>query len=171
MKAKDEAPALRPRRDRGMSFVEVLVAIVLLGTAVVATLTAMRATVIGTRLERDHSRAQQWLESAVGALQATDRLDCDVILAGYTSGEASVRGEYQEQIRLLVQNPPGWADSQITVVQPVKVWDGTRYWDPYDLSAPANCFDDDGYELQLVTMQVTSPDGDIIESVQVVKNG
>ena len=159
-----------PRRDPGMSFIEVLVAIVLLGIAVVATLTAMRATVIGTRLERDHSKAQQWLQSAIGVLQATDRLDCDIILTGYSSGEETVRIEYQKAIRLLVQNPPGWSDSQITVIRPVKVWDGAKYWDPYDVLAPAKCFDNRGYELQLVTMQVTSPDGDIIELVQVVKN-
>jgi prepilin-type N-terminal cleavage/methylation domain-containing protein len=156
-------------RPNGFTFIEVLVSIVLLGTAGIATMVALRTTVVGTRIERDHSRAQQWLQSAVGALEATGRLDCDVVLAGYTTGEETVRGEYQKEIRLALQNPPGWNDSQITVVQPIKVWDGARYWDPYDPLAPAPCFDDLGYELQLVTMQVTSPDGAIIETVQVVK--
>ena len=160
----------RARGDRGATFVEVLVAIVLLGTTVVATLTAVRTTIIGTGIARDHARAQQWLQSAVGVVHEIDRLDCDVVLPTYSTGEESVRGEYQRLVRSLVATPGGWNNSQITVITPVKVWDGSRYWDPYDPVAPAPCFDNDGFELQLITLQVTSPDGAIIESVQVVKD-
>ena len=160
----------RSCHDAGLSFIEVLVAIVLLGMAVIGILTAVRATVIGSRVERDHARAQSWLQSAIGVLQEIDRLDCDVVLPGYSTGEQTVRGEYQRQVRLLVTSPPGWAGSQLAIVAPVKVWDGTKYWDPNDPSAPATCFDNDGFKLQLITMQVSSPDGKIIESVQVVKD-
>ena len=159
-------------RDGGFTFVEVLVAVVLLGTVCVGVLTALRMSVIGTRLERDHAKAYQWLQSADGVLQAADRIGCafdPVTDAPYTSGEEKVRLGYQQEIRLGVVNPPGWDDRQITVVGPVKVWDGARYWDPNDPAAPKKCFDGDGFLLQLVTMQVTSPDGRIIETIQVVK--
>jgi hypothetical protein len=155
------------------------VTIVLLGTVGVAALAALRMTVIGTRTERDHSRAFQWLQSADGVLQQAARVGCDfdpVLDAPYTSSEEKVRLEYQELIRTGVVNPPGWADHQITVLQPVKTWDGTRYWDPYDPAAPdtstvdpAACFDGAGRLLQLVSLQVTSPDGKVIETIQVVK--
>lgn len=156
--------------DRGVTFIEVLVAIVLLGTAGVGVLAALRVSIDATRLERDHSRAFQWLQSANGVLQAAPRVSCGYTLpddAAYATGEEKVRLQYQSLIRSTVVNPPGWADSQLTVRPPVKVWDGTRYWDP--AAAPQTCYDSDGFLLQLVTLQVTSPDGDIIESIQVVK--
>lgn len=164
-----------------MTFPEVLVAIVLLGTVGVAMLTALRVTVIGTRTERDHSRAYQWLQSSAGVLEATERVPCTfdpVADAPFLSSEEKVRFKYEDVIRTEVVNPPGWADFQITVVPPVKVWDGARYWDPFDPTAPdtdpvdpAACFDSAGRYLQLVTLQVTSPDGEIIESIEVVKRG
>lgn len=170
---------IRRDRDSGLSFVEVLVTIVLLGTVGVAALAALRMTVIGTRTERDHSRAYQWLQSADGVLQEAERVSCafdPAADAPYTSGEEKVRLEYEDLIRTKVANPPGWNDHQITVLRPVKTWDGSRYWDPYDPAAPdtsavdpAACFDSAGRLLQLVTLQVTSPDGEIIETMQVVK--
>lgn len=163
-----------PRHDAGSTFIEVLVAIVLLGVLGVAVLTAARTSVIGTRIERDHSRAFQWLQSADGVLQGAPRVSCNfdpVADAPYTSGEQKVRLEYEKLIRDQVVNPPGWADSQITVVAPVLVWDGNRYWDPADPVAPKKCYDSDKFYLQLVKLQVNSPDGVIIETNEVVKRG
>lgn len=163
-------PEPRSRRDRGVTFIEVLVAVVLLGTVGVGVLAALRVSVDATRLERDHARAYQWLQSANGVLQASPRVSCGYTLpddALYASGEEKVRLQYEDAIRSSVVNPPGWGDSQITVLAPVKVWDGSRYWDP--AAAPKPCYDSDGYLLQLITLQVTSPDGDIIESIEVVK--
>ena len=166
-------PDDRSRRDHGVSFIEILVAIVLLGTVVVGVLGALRISVDATRLERDHSLAYQWLQSANGVLQAAPRVSCGFTLPDddpYTSGEEKVRLEYQKLIRSVAAiPPPGWVDSQLTVVEPVKAWDGSQYWDPADPAAPQPCFDSEGYLLQLVTLQVTSPDGDIIETLEVVK--
>src|SRR5687767_10386953 len=75
--AEDLPAAEPPRRDKGVSFIELLIAVVLLGTTIVALLTAVRATVIGTRIERDHSKAHQWLESAVGVIEAYKFAVCD----------------------------------------------------------------------------------------------
>lgn len=164
------SPAEQSRRDRGVTFIEILVAVVLLGTVGVGVLTALRVSVDATRLERDHSRAYQWLQSANGVLQAAPRVSCGYTLpddAAFASGEEKVRLQYQTLIRNTVVNPPGWGDLQLTVVEPVKVWDGSRYWDPS--IAPKPCYDSDGFLLQLVTLQVVSPDGDIIESIEVVK--
>jgi len=156
-------------RDAGMTLVEVLVAIVLLGGAVAATLNTLAATVIGTRSERDHSRAFQWLQSATGVLQAAPRVGCELVAGdSYASGEQKVRLVYQDVIRNGVINPPDWQDYQLTIVEPVQTWDGTRYWKPNE--APKPCYDGSGFKLQLITIQVTSPDGKIIETVQVVKD-
>jgi prepilin-type N-terminal cleavage/methylation domain-containing protein len=156
------------RSDRGATLIEVLVAIVLLGTAAVAVVGALHVSVIGSRLERDHAKAYQWLQSADGVLQGAARVTCNLEAGDpYPTGEEKVRNEYQQLIRADVANPDGWQDHQLTVLEPVKIWDGSRYWDP--AVAPKPCFDDDGFLLQLVELQVASPDGDIIETIQVVK--
>src|SRR5262245_35690756 len=99
-----------------------LVAIVLLGTAVVATLAGVNAVVVGSRVERDHSRAQQWLQSASENLRASVRRGCDT----YT--ESQIRAYYQDSvIRAAADNPNGWADDRIEIVPPVKVWNGEDY--------------------------------------------
>jgi hypothetical protein len=139
-----------------------LVSVVLLGLGGASTLNALGSSVLSSRLERDHSRAQVWLQSAIEVLQAKEREGCD-------QGEAVVRANYQQWIRDNVTNPPGWSDSQLTIRTPIRVWDGTTYWDPYDPEAPKPCFDNDGFELQLITIVVTSPEGDIIEDVTIVK--
>jgi len=156
-------------RDRGLSLIEIMVAIVLLATVGVGVMGALRSTVIGTRLERDHAKAYQWLQSADGVLQAAERVGCDydpLVDVGYASGEEKVRLQYQQLIRDQVVNPDGWGDWQITVLYPVKIWDGTNYWEPV-ASPNGPCFED--RLLQLIELQVSSPAGDIIETIQVVK--
>jgi hypothetical protein len=154
-------------RDCGATLVEILVSIVLLGTVVIGTLAALRVSVIGTRLERDHAKAFQWLQSANGLLQAAPPVGC-------AGGEEALRLALTTEIRNAA-TPIGWDTENLDILEPVKVWDGTRYWSPeeWQTANPADpadpCFDETGYYLRLVTMQVTGPDGDIIETLQVVK--
>jgi Tfp pilus assembly protein PilV len=170
---RDHSIESRSEPDRGSSLIEILISVVLLGTVVVATLGATTSSVIGTRVARDHAKAYQWLQSAGGVLQASERAGCDYdpvnepADAAFADGEEKVRLTYQNRIRTGVVNPPTWEDRQITVLYPVKIWDGNNYWEP--ATAPQPCYDADGYLLQLVTLQVTSPDGRIIETIQVVK--
>jgi hypothetical protein len=63
--------------------------------------------------------------------------------------------------------PEGWAPAQITVVEPVRVWNGTDYLDP---RSQGLCFEP-MYQLQLITIQVTDPGGVIVQTRQVVKDG
>lgn len=156
------------RADRGMSLIEILVTVVLLGTVVLATLAAMQASIVGTAVERDHARAHQWLQSATGVLQAAPRISCHT--TGEVPAEELIREGYEEVLHTDVANPAGWSDWQITIVEPIEVWDGSRYWNPYALPEDANCFEP-LYQLQLVTIQVVSPDQRIIETRQVVKGG
>src|SRR5690606_9875309 len=68
--------AHRPRRsDTGATFVEVLVAIVLLGTVVVGTLAGVRATLLSSAVDRDHANAHAWLQSASDLLYGHPRHD------------------------------------------------------------------------------------------------
>ena len=172
MDNRESSPVSR-RRDTGATLIEIIIGVVLLGMVLTVVLGASQTSIIGTRLERDHAKSYQWLQSANGVLQAAERVSCDhdpVNVpedAAFSSGEEKVRLTYQQTIRDGVVNPPEWADYQLTVLYPVMVWDGAQYWEP--AAAPKPCYDADGYLLQLVTLLVTSPDGEIIETIQVVK--
>ena len=154
--------------DRGVSLVEILVSIVLLGTAVTATLTALRASVVGTRIERDHSKAQQWLQSAAGIIEDVDFGDC----ASVSISGDEIRDAYQAAIDYDdvtnpdgAKTPYGFDDGQIIVDVP-DVWNGIAWVAFADQS---QCLDDKLLRQQRVTIKVISPDGTITETVEVVK--
>ena len=175
-KAESEArSSVSPRPDRGATFIELLIAIVLLGTVGLAVLVTFRVTIIGTRLERDHARALQWLQSAGAVVQQMPRESCKLGPSdtAYATGEQKVRERYQWAIQNLVENPPEWEPDQLTVVAPVQVWNGKIFHDPATPPPPpdgADCYDGLGKTLQLVKIQVEDPAGDIIESIEVVKS-
>jgi hypothetical protein len=155
----------RPRRDPGISFIEVLVAIVLLGTVIVGVLAAVRTTIIGSTTERDHAKAHQWLQSAIGVIESYDFADCNLLVD--VTGE-SVRAVYQAAIEHPVtgaKQPEGFAGAVIAVGVP-RVWDGMRF---VDFESQTVCYDQYLLRQQLVELTVTGPDGRIIESVEVVK--
>ena len=157
--AEDLPAAESPRRDAGVSFIEMLVAIVLLGTAMVGTLAAVRASIIGSRVERDHAMAHQWLQSASEVVRDTPRLGCDAM------SEAAIRASYQATIRTEAPAPAGWNDSTlIEIIPPIRFWDGEQYL------APPACYETEERYLQLIQLQVSNPNGDIIETVEVVKH-
>jgi hypothetical protein len=159
--------ARRRARDRGLTFVEVLVSIVLLGTTVIGVLAATRATVIGSRIERDHSKAQQWLQSAVGVIERTDFADCNAVGDGPTIRDAyQAAVDYDPATNPDGAKPPfGFESGRIEVSVPL-VWDGEAYI-PFDLQN--RCFDDVLLRQQLITVTARNPDGEIIESVDLVK--
>lgn len=148
----------RRARDSGQSLVEVLIAIVLTGTLAVAGMITLRASIVGSTLDRDHANAHAWLQTASDVLYGAAREDCGTEAA---STAAAVADAYDAIIRT-TPNPRNWDPSLIEVVRPVVFWDGQS-------SYQNTCFDDSGINLQLVTIQVRAPDGKIVESVQIVK--
>ena len=149
------------RLDAGVTFVEILVAIVLLGTAVVGTLTAVRATIISAEIERDHSKAQLWLQSAVGVIESADFSDCD----DPSLDETSILTDYQNAINLSTTAPFGF-QGLIQVLQPLQVWDGSEF---VPFATQSLCYDDVLLRQQLVTVEVQSTDGRIVEQIEIVK--
>lgn len=151
--ADDAAP------DGGFSLVEILVAVVLLGMAATGTIATLWTAVRASTVHRDVTNAQVWLQGAADALQARPREDCDDV--GF-AGEAGprIRSIYESYVRA-VPNPDGWPSADISVWGPVLFWDGDQY--------QAVCHDNDGINLQLVTIRVTNPSGAIVKTLQVVK--
>jgi prepilin-type N-terminal cleavage/methylation domain-containing protein len=150
-----------PRRtaegaDRGVSLIEILVAITLMGTLGVSVLAALQVTIIGSRLERDHARAHQWLQSSTEVLvNDIDWKSCDTYSASW------LQDYYQTELRsssALV--PEGFVATDLEI--PVLV----------EFAGPDNIYGSvcaAVEDRQRVTIQVRNDDGDVVESVQVVK--
>ncbi len=128
--------------------------------AATGTLVAIAVTVRGSVSHRDLTNAQEWLQSASDNLQGQPRQDCDNV--GGVAGEAAarIRSTYQTYVQT-VSSPDGWAPSQITVLNPVLFWDGDQY--------QSVCYDNFGINLQLVTLQVKDPSGQVVRTLQVVE--
>lgn len=150
-------------RDRGLTFIELLVALVLISTAMVAILTAVRATVIGTRVERDHSKAQQWLQSAVGVIEAQDFASCDPLVINGSSVETAYQAAI-DNVTTGAKRPYGFAGATIDVNTP-DVWNGTSFV-PFD--SQTVCYDQSRLRQQRVRIEVVHPNG-ITESVEMIK--
>ena len=144
-------------RDRGQSLVEVLIAIVLTGTLAVAGMITLRASIVGSTLDRDHANAHAWLQTATDVLYGAPREDCGTEAIPEPT---KVANAYDAVIKA-TPNPRNWSPSLIQVVRPVKFWDGELLFGDVCYGA--------GINLQLITIQVSAPDGRIVESVQIVK--
>ena len=165
--AEDLPAAEPPRGDRGVSFVELLVAVVLLGTVVIGVLAALRTTIIATTVERDHSKTQQWLQSAVGVVQAAVFEDCTATTtAEVPAAYNTIRTSYENTIRASATRPEGFdPPAQISVLG-IDVWNGTTY---APFTTQAECLDNNDLRQQLVSISASNPDGTIVETVEVVK--
>jgi prepilin-type N-terminal cleavage/methylation domain-containing protein len=162
----DFRPAPRPARDSGFTLIEILISIVLLAGVIGGTMAALRASTISGALHRDHSRAHAWLQSASDILYAEPNQACNPSAAD--KGELAVRTAYDGVIDG-VPNPPEWKDWQIRIVPPVQFWNtGNLDSDPdNEYFFGSDC--DPSLSLQLIKLEVKSPTGRIIETVEIVK--
>ena len=168
------ADAQHGRSDRGVSMIEMLIGISLLATVVVAVISAVGVTVKATAYERDHAKAQQWLQAAVGVIEAVEFIGCD---PAQISG-AIVQDAYQRAVTVGTVDTNGdgfiteadgarrpWEyDGDLTVGAP-EVWDGEKYV-PFD--SQSVCYDQSRLRQQLVPIVVTHPSG-VRESVEMIK--
>lgn len=141
--------------DTGLSFIEILVAVVLIGTATMGILPLLWSSVHGSALQDRFAGARRWLVSA-GDYAASDALgpkSCDT---------ATIVTDYQQDLRDAVKNnrPAGpWTNSQLTVT---KVW----FWN--GMTFGPTCVPT--MKLQQISIMVVSLDGVVAETLDVVKD-
>lgn len=156
MRAGEDETSLRPRPntprsrpDRGFSFIEVVVTIVLLGTVVVGVLAAVRASVHASTISRDAAEVETVLLNAVDRVNRASRTDiglqCDLSIP----------------VQAAVQTA-GWPATSASSAQ----WHrASGKWEPN--ACPAGGFA--AGLVQRVEITVTNPSGNITRSIQVVK--
>ena len=163
------------RRDLGATLVEIIVAIVLLGTVVAATLTTLTTTITAGALDRDHANAHAWLQTAADMLYARELISCgeDKVPATPTVELYTIQeiADLYEATIMSTENPEGWSSSNIQVV-------GLEYWsidvDPatgVGTEAWGTTCDAKDTNLQKVELRVTAEDGRIVEEVEVIIGG
>jgi type II secretory pathway pseudopilin PulG len=153
----------RRRADAGLSFIEVLIAVVLLGLAVVGVMPSFTAQVRGSALQDRFSGARRWIVSAGDYAVSTGlpRVPC----ATPTQYEAAIR------TGAAANRPAGWANSQLTLAAqdaaqaPIQYWNGTAFTNTCAETAT------NPLKLQQISLRVVSPDGTVVEYLQVVKSG
>ena len=160
MDSSSSAPQSERCPDAGLSLVEILVSIVLLGTVGVALLVSLQATIIGSRIERDHAQAHEWLQSATEVLvNDISWADCDPLDSPGSS--VALRASYQADLQALSTIiPQGWDPSRLEVSENVEFAGASGAYGTVCLATE---------DRQRITIQVKNPDGDIIEEVEVVK--
>ena len=171
----DNGAASIGRRDRGVSLVEMLVAVTLMGTVVVAVVASVGVTVKATAYERDHAKAQQWLQAAVGVIEAVDFASCDPLVVNGTN----VQKAYQDAVTVnkvdtngdgLVTTDDGarrpWQYEGVLAVQVPDVWDGSKFV-PFSAQLSV-CYDQSRLRQQRVRLIVDHPSG-VRETVEMIK--
>lgn len=150
--AAPEAVNVSPRRDVGMTFVETVLTVVLLGVVVVPVLAAVRSAV------RTSAVAESAAQVETVLIDATDRVHRAANSCDFTGDAASAA----ESI--------GWPTASVTVRH--EYLDETGQWATGTVPELPACPDGNN-RLGLakrVTITVTDPDGHVSRTIQMVKS-
>ena len=163
------------RRDRGFTLTEVIVAMALMGTVIVVLLTAITVIIRASSTSDHAAKVEAMLTGAADRLTGWAYLSCP---EANDEGYDAIVGAAADDV--------GWDSSQVVITS-------IRYWDPMSgaggmgdqwaadgdwgatngLSSSSQCGEDvsltTARTLQLVTIQATSPDGEIVRTIEVVK--
>lgn len=168
-----------PPPDRGVTFIELLVAVVLLGTAVVSVLVALQASTVASTTDAEHARAFVYLQEASDAVFLSPRMSC------LDGTDADLIDHYDDAFVGLTR-PEGWGSvtpviTKIEFLNASDVTGATVYtWGPlcFEGQVDANGngaidadedFSDTPLKSQKITISVTSPDGDFTKTLETVK--
>lgn len=154
--ARRAVPARRLRGDDGTTLIEVLVSIVILGLAGASILGGLLAAVRGSDAHHKQTMVEATIVSAAERLKDPSVARAPCATPTEATYLAAVRSGFV---------PPGWSAASSIQITSVRYSNGPSFG--------STCYDTDalGHFLtaQLVTVQVTSPDGRARQSVSVVK--
>ncbi len=160
---------IRPfdRNDRGETLIEILMTVVILGLVFTAILGAMGMNLIASKTHRAQADATSVLVSAAERVASSDTTYVPCVGGNPGRAITSASNPYLNaaQSVSLPADTPAWTPQLVTIPN---VTYETRSSTGLT-SFASNCFNQAGLTLQLITLQVTSPNGRDIESLSVVK--
>lgn len=149
--------------ESGETLIEGLITTVLLALVVVAIVSGVGTTVVGAHTHRMQTNANVVLTSAMERIKSADfdftNVDCTVASAARITS-------YQNEARGVSPLPAGWVSSQITVTSVLFENIDSSSGTP-TVNFGGSCVT--GLTRQLVTVQVTSPDGRATSTLSFVK--
>lgn len=156
------------RDESGTTFVEILIAVVIMSTVIVAVIGGMGASTAASGTHRQQAEAHAILVNAVERLKSSAEV-------AYVPCATTTNSAYLAAARN-VTVPTGFTTSGISITD-IKYWDAgattTQFY-----SGAGNCKDNltdaSGnfiYRLQLITLSVTSSNGAITDSLSLIKAG
>jgi len=157
--------------ERGTTFVEILVAMVIMATVVIAVIAGMSATTASSGTHRRQAEAHNMLVAAVERVRSNDEVAYDT-----SCNEATATAAYQTAARTVSVPSVGFTASSITV-DDIEYWNGGAS-NPQFSTAQGSCKDTVAdangnfiYRLQLITVKVQSTNGGVSEKLSFVKAG
>jgi prepilin-type N-terminal cleavage/methylation domain-containing protein len=149
------------RTDSGMTLMEVLIAIAIMGIGIGAVVATWGANIKFSQSHRKLSDAQAVLISGADRLNSRNRtlVPCTAPNPGDPATNTdAIRSAYQATINAALFPP--YADWTVTVGD-ITYWDGTNYG--------PGCWYDRGFKLQKIQLTATSPEGSTTKTIEVVK--
>ncbi len=159
----------------GFTLVEVLIALVLLGTIVITVMIGMRTIIAASSTSDEQAKVEAVLTSAADRLRAADYVPCPGVDGDYAHLSAAAAASV------------GWDASQVSIID-IQYWDPTLggadddgdyvdadggWQEVNSLVTPSGCQSDinltTSRTLQKIVMQVSSPDASIVRTIEVVK--
>lgn len=155
--------------DSGVTFIELLVAVVLLGTGVIAVVIGLQAATTASVIDAEHAQAFAVLHDASDVVFDAERLSCE-------NGEAALVAAYGAGLASQVEYPDGWSVANVEIIKIefllAQEVDGrtTFTWSTSCSEGVQGSIDytDVPLRSQKVTIRVTTPDG-IVKTLDTVK--
>lgn len=155
--------------ERGTTFIEILVAMVIMSTVVIAVIAGMSAATASSGTHRRQAEAHNILVAAVERVRSNDEV-------AYKSCATNTEASYLAAARAVSLPSVGFDANGISI-------DDIQYWqypstsgNPAFASTPCkdNDVDSSGnhiYRLQLITLKVQTKNGGVSEKLQFIKAG
>lgn len=158
-KRADAVAAPIAKGDAGYSLIEVLVAIAILGTCVVALVTGLAASIVASDRHKQEAQVESVLHSAVEKVK-------DPVGVAHVACATTSQNTYVTAAQSAAPSgwTPGWAPASTIQITDIKYWDGSTFG--------TTCYDDTAHgnlALQLITIHVINPGTRADKSLAFVK--
>lgn len=157
------------RRDSGVSLLEVLIAITLIGVAVTSIIVAVQVTATASGIDEDHANSFSWLQAASDEIYRIPRLSCA------TNTPDAIRTAYSAAIQTPnVPKPDAWPNATAASIQVTGIQflgkaspdDDYEWGDTYCLEG--GVYANAPQYTQRITIRAISPKG-LVKTLQMVK--